>query len=64
MSIFILVGMVITIVFEALATGPLNQWRYADFMPTVPFLGTGIVPLLMWFLMPPLTLWFVRRQLR
>lgn len=62
-SIFTFVGIVITIVFEALATGPLGIWAYATSMPTIPFLGTGLLPLLMWILIPPLTLWFVKRQL-
>lgn len=62
-SIFTLVGVVITVVFEALATGPLGVWAYAESMPTLPFLGTGLVPLSMWLLMPPLTIWFVKRQL-
>ena len=63
MSVFILVGVVITVVIEALATGPLNRWTYAESMPTLPILGTGLVPLLMWFLVPPLTMWFARRQI-
>ncbi|MBC7999720.1 MAG: hypothetical protein IAF58_17335 [Leptolyngbya sp.] len=62
-GIFTLVGVVITVVFEALATGPLDRWTYAESMPTIPFLGTGLVPLAMWFLVPPLTVWFVKRQL-
>lgn len=62
-SVFTLVGVVITVVFEALATGPLDVWAYASFMPTLPFLGTGLVPLSMWLLIPPLTIWFVKRQL-
>lgn len=61
--IFMLIGVVITVVFEALATGPLDRWAYAEIMPTIPFLGTGLVPLAMWLLMPPLTVWFVQRQL-
>lgn len=61
--IYTLVGVVITVVFEALATGPLGRWTYAESMPTIPFLGTGLVPLSMWLLMPPLTVWFVQRQL-
>jgi len=60
---FILVGLVITIIFEALATGVLNQWEYAPLMPTLPFLGTGLLPFLQWVLLPPLILWFVERQL-
>jgi len=60
---FVAVGVVITIIFEALATGPFGRWSYAPSMPTLPVLGTGIVPLLQWILLPPLTVWFVRRQL-
>ncbi len=62
MSVFILVRVVITVVIEALATGSLNRWTYAESMPTIPILGTGLVPLAMWFLVPPLTIWFTRRQ--
>ncbi|MEX0269908.1 hypothetical protein AB3R30_12250 [Leptolyngbyaceae cyanobacterium UHCC 1019] len=61
--IYTFVGVVITVVFEALATGSLNRWAYAEIMPTIPFLGTGLVPFAMWLLMPPLTIWFVQRQL-
>lgn len=60
---FILIGVVITVIFEALATGPLNIWEYAAFMPTVPFLNTGLLPLLQWVLLPPIIIWFVKRQL-
>lgn len=62
-GLFTLVGVVITVVFEALATGALGAWTYAEFMPTLPLLGTGLVPLAMWLLLPPLTIWFVKRQL-
>ena len=62
-SSFILVGVVITVVFEALATGMFNAWKYAALMPTLPFLGTGLLPLLQWILVPPIILWFVKRQL-
>ena len=62
-TIFTLVGVVITVVFEVLATRLFGVWEYAASMPTIPLLGTGLVPLLMWLLMPPLTIWFVKRQL-
>ena len=62
-SSFILVGVVITVVFEALATRMFNTWKYAALMPTLPFLGTGLLPLLQWVLIPPIILWFVKRQL-
>lgn len=63
MGNFILVGVAITVIFEALATGVLNRWKYAALMPTFPFLGTGLLPLLQWILIPPIIVWFVKRQL-
>jgi hypothetical protein len=33
-------------------------------MPTIPVLEAGLIPLLMWGVLPPLVLWVVRRQLR
>lgn len=62
-GIFISVGIVITIIFEALATGVLNRWKYSDVMPTLPFFGTGLLPVLQWLLIPPLIIWFINRQL-
>ena len=60
---FIMVGVVITIAFEALATVFLDRWSYSSSMPTLPILGTGLFPILQWIFLPPLTIWFVRRQL-
>jgi hypothetical protein len=62
-GIFVAVGLVTTIILEALATGPMERWTYTPLMPTLPILGTGLLPLLQWTLLPPLTIWFVRRQL-
>lgn len=62
-GIFILVGVVITIIFEALATEVFKLWTYADTMPTLPLLRTGLSPLLAWILIPPVVMWLVQRQL-
>lgn len=59
---FVAVGLLVTIVFEWLATGPLERWRYAPSMPRLPLLGTGMLPVLQWIVIPPLVLWFVKRQ--
>ena len=61
-AIYIGIGLAATIVFEALATGVLGRWAYNDAMPRLPILGTGLLPLLQWLTLPPLALWFVRRQ--
>ena len=61
-AIFIGAGLIATIVLEALATGVLDRWAYSDTMPRLPIMGTGLLPLLQWLALPPLVLWFVRRQ--
>lgn len=60
--VFLGVGMLITVVFEALATGPLARWEYGEAMPVVPLLGAGLAPVAQWIVLPLLQLWFVRRQ--
>lgn len=61
--IFVAVGVLITLAAEWLATEVLDRWAYATSMPTLPLLGTGLLPLLQWILLPPLVVWFARRQL-
>lgn len=59
---FVLVGVLITIGMEELSLR-LGRWEYAPLMPTLPWLGTGLVPLAQWIILPPVVLWFVRRQI-
>ena len=59
---FLLPGLVMTVVFEALATGPWGRWTYADTMPVLPVVGTGVAPLLQWLLLPLLVVWLVRAR--
>jgi hypothetical protein len=57
-------GLVATTLFETLATRVWPRWHYSALMPTIPVLEVGLIPLLMWCVLPPLVVWFVRRQLR
>ncbi|MDP9369136.1 MAG: hypothetical protein M3Q03_12805 [Chloroflexota bacterium] len=59
---FTLVGLVVTVSAEWGATRWLRWWTYTDQMPTLPWLGTGLLPLLQWMILPPLVVWFVQRQ--
>ena len=64
---YVLVGLFITSVLEHFATRskhPVLGWRYSELMPVVPGLGIGLTPLLQWALIPPVVIWFSRRQLR
>ncbi len=62
--IYLATGVAITVVLEWLATGPLERWSYAGAMPRLPLIGTGLLPVLQWLLLPPLTLALMRRQTR
>ena len=62
-AVFLGFGILVTIVFEAVATGVLARWSYNDAMPRLPILGTGLLPVIQWLIIPPLVIWFVRRQI-
>lgn len=51
------VGVAYTVFSEWVNTQVTMSWRYADSMPQVPPLGTGIAPLLQWIVVPPLAYW-------
>jgi hypothetical protein len=61
---FTAVGVAITAVIERLATrGHWPQsWAYSSAMPLIPGIEIGLSPLLQWMILPPIVLWFVRRQ--
>lgn len=63
LATFVAVGLLITIMLEYWATQIGGRWEYADAMPRLPLLGTGLAPLLQWLLIPPLVAWLVRRQI-
>lgn len=66
LALFVLVGAGITVAIEWLVQQGLwiDDWRYSALMPVLPGIGVGLSPLLQWILLPPLTAWFVRRQMR
>ena len=50
-------GVVYTIFSEWLNTSVRGSWAYSDLMPVVPGIGTGLAPLLQWFVVPTLAQW-------
>ncbi len=60
---FLAVGLLITVAFELLATGPLNRWQYGELMPMIPVIGVGVSPVAQWVILPLIQLWFVKRQI-
>ncbi|WP_163577042.1 hypothetical protein [Halomonas faecis] len=61
-ALFVAVGLVITLGLEWHATELQGRWQYAEHMPRLPWLGTGLAPLLQWLVLPLLLLFLVRRQ--
>ena len=60
---FVAAGVTITVVLEIVFTRVWHRWSYSDLMPVVPVLGVGLSPILQWVVLPPVIVWFVRRQL-
>jgi hypothetical protein len=50
-------GTTYTIYSEWVNVNVRASWAYSELMPIVPFLGTGLAPLIQWFVVPTLALW-------
>jgi hypothetical protein len=61
---YLAAGILVTLGLEWLATDVLDRWQYAAEMPRMPLLGTGLLPIVQWLLLPPLVLGLARGQLR
>ena len=61
---FIALGVIWTIAFEGFATQVWHRWSYSAWMPVIPGLHVALIPILQWILLPPLIIWFSRRQIR
>ena len=61
--VYLATGLLVTAVIERLST-MWGRWTYGDAMPVVPVIDVGLLPLLQWTVLPPLIVWFVRRQLQ
>jgi hypothetical protein len=61
---YIASGIAITVIIEHFATEVWNRWHYSDWMPVLPLLGTGVLPLLQWLLIPLLSLSLAKMKIR
>ena len=58
----VVLGAAYTIYSEWLNVEVRATWSYADAMPRLPWLGTGLAPLLQWVIVPSLALVAARRN--
>lgn len=61
-AVYVFIGVAMTSASEYYYTNISLRWTYSDLMPLVPPFGTGLSPLLQWLIIPPLVIWFTRRQ--
>ena len=61
--VYLGIGIALTVGFEYYYTQVSLRWTYSELMPLVPPFGTGLSPLLQWLAIPPIVLWFIRRQI-
>jgi hypothetical protein len=47
-------GLLLAILVEWVAVQKFKRWAYAERMPTVPGLGTGLVPIAQMVILPPM----------
>lgn len=60
LSIYLGVGLIVTIVFEYWATGAGQRWNYNDLMPVLPLLSIGALPLAQWVVVPMVLFYAVK----
>lgn len=53
----LMLGIGYTIYSEWLNVSVRGSWSYAESMPVIPMLGTGLTPLLQWIVVPTAALW-------
>jgi hypothetical protein len=52
-------GVLYTVFSEWMNTRVRGAWSYSPLMPILPFVGTGLAPLLQWIAIPTLAMWVV-----
>lgn len=57
LAVYIIIGLIITVCFEILATAVYGRWQYSELMPIVPVINVGLSPLLQWIIIPPVSIW-------
>lgn len=55
-------GVTYTVFSEWLNLVVRQSWAYSELMPVLPWLGTGLSPLMQWIAIPIATLWLARRS--
>jgi len=59
--LFVALAIILALLSEYTAVHYRNLWEYSAFMPLIPGLDIGVVPIVQWLLLPPIALWISNR---
>ena len=57
MFVYLISGLMITVLLEFLATEVYGRWQYSELMPIMPVINVGLSPLFQWVIIPPISIW-------
>jgi len=62
--ILVFIGFFYTFFSEYINVYVKHNWSYSSFMPLMPFIQVGIIPLVQWIILPPVIVFVTTRQIR
>lgn len=62
-AVTVAAGLAYTVFSEWLNTEVRGNWAYADLMPTLPLIGSGVSPLAQWIVIPFAAFWWAQRPM-
>jgi hypothetical protein len=61
-AIFVLMGVVYTLFSEYINVYIKSSWSYSEYMPLLPYVNIGLIPLVQWVILPPVIVFITKRQ--
>ena len=62
--ILIIFGFIYTFISEYINVYVKHTWSYSQYMPLMPLIPIGIIPLVQWIILPPVIVFITTRQIR
>ncbi len=61
--LFILAGVVYTMISEFIHVNIKGTWQYSEIMPVIPWINVGLTPIVQWIIVPLVLVFIIRKQL-
>ena len=63
-SVLVVLGIIYTLISEYLNVYIKHNWSYSRYMPLIPVIRIGLIPVVQWILLPPAIVFITKRQIR